>query len=390
MAEISPIIFVHGILGSHIVNANSLDYDDFYSANDNVYLQPDQWKLSQNPDFDLADTVLVEKNKLTKDLPIMGDFYGSFFVALKRDFPGKTYIFTYDWRKSNAENAKRLGSYVQHLAAKLSRNRDSSPGVVRFHFVTHSMGGLVFSGFLGGLKNGDYPGLDLSVIDRAILVACPFLGSLEALKMLLIGKFQFLLDLLPNLNDRIRHVARTWPSVYELVATYPDAAVREEDQTNVDLTVGSNWQSNLFRDDGDQAGYLVSSRIGDMRTYRQTLFRLDDLPQDIRDRFLILAGTGEETLKKIVIRKNRSGVENFCDFDAPMKDNAGDNTVHLASSAIYKDSILTLSVMNVTHGGIFTDGVVQDILCRCLAGATPGANRVNWWDHLSGRVGKVV
>jgi len=96
------------------------------------------------------------------------------------------HVFTYDWRRCIAEAARRLGEYLDELAAQ--RGEPDA----RFNLIGHSMGGLVARYYLRYGGQEPAPGLPVSWagarrIANLILVATPSGGSIPALDAVLHG-----------------------------------------------------------------------------------------------------------------------------------------------------------------------------------------------------------
>lgn len=101
--------------------------------------------------------------------------------------------FPYDWRRDTAENARRLGEFLEEKRAYVRREARRrfgvDPGPVRFDVVAHSMGGLVLRYFLryGGAEPpadggpAQVPWTGASLVERAVLVGPPNAGSVDAL-----------------------------------------------------------------------------------------------------------------------------------------------------------------------------------------------------------------
>ncbi len=378
----SPIIFIHGFLGGHIVNSNSLDYDDIYDLSKLASFNPDQWTLQEDYRFDRLDSVMVEKNKFVADFMVIGDVYRHFYSVLKKDFGDQIYLFSYDWRKPCDYNAGLLSGYVNNLKIKLA---PSLGGNIKFNFITHSMGGNVFLFYLKKLFDEG----GLSVLDRSVIGACPFRGAFIAIQALIIGA-GIPLNIF-NFNNKFRHIARTLPALYELVPYNNGAVVWSGTDSNVDLLESGNWQSNLFTNTDtngltDNAD-LIKKRILAMAGYRNDLFDLDKLPADVKENIIILAGTGKETVKKVEVINSRNGINNYMNFDGAVKDNNGDGTVHTDSSLIYKTAIRSFRVNNVDHAKFYADGNTQDIVYRFLSGKDKiPAYADNWWKLLNDSV----
>lgn len=113
-------------------------------------------------------------------------------------------FFPYDWRLSNRVNGRLLAELVEQWR-RWSRDRDT-----KLVLICHSMGGLVARAFLD-LEGG------AEQCRRLITVGTPYFGSVKALGCLVNGVYPW-----PGrIGEGLTGLARTWPSVYELLPTYP-------------------------------------------------------------------------------------------------------------------------------------------------------------------------
>lgn len=130
--------------------------------------------------------------------------------------------FPYDWRRDVAENARRLGEFLEKKGAfvreETRRRFGVDPGPVRFDVVAHSMGGLVLRYYLryGGAEpppEGTPPRVTWAgakAVERAVLVGPPNAGSLDALLDLVHGH-----DPGPFLPTYPPAVVGTFPALYQ-------------------------------------------------------------------------------------------------------------------------------------------------------------------------------
>jgi hypothetical protein len=158
--------------------------------------------------------------------------------------------FPYDWRRDNAENARRLHEFLlekkAYVEAEIRRRTGRLEREVRFDVVAHSMGGLLLRYYLrygtaplpgdGSLPPVTWAGAAL--VERAVLVGTPNAGSAEALRNLVDGaSFSFVL---PRYAPAI---LGTMPALYELLPRARHAAVvREGDGEPVDLLDPATWE----------------------------------------------------------------------------------------------------------------------------------------------------
>jgi len=132
--------------------------------------------------------------------------------------------FDYDWRLDNVANAQRLAAFIQEKRAYVQEEYRKLYGVddaeVKFDIAAHSMGGLVTRWFLrygaqGLGPNGEPPELTWEgahFVERAILVATPNAGSVQAFEDLVSGN-----QLAPLLPVYPPALIGTFPSAYQLL-----------------------------------------------------------------------------------------------------------------------------------------------------------------------------
>lgn len=328
------VIFIPGITGTTLVNSNSLDFDTIYSGVQKYYEKLEQIKLQINADDDEQETVIVERSNVEAIA----------YREILKLFPPenyRVYIFGYDWRKSNGVSAVKLQQYVDMLRRKLKNPNE------KFHFITHSMGALVFSAYLKLCEN------DYSSINRVVLTVPPFLGAVEALKGLVMGKWSFV-----DTKASFRKVARTFPGMYELLPKYNIAPALNWDKkykggvtmnnSSANIFDPNIWQSNIYRDEPVKADKeMIEKRLKDAEYFRlNSMMDFTQLPQSIRDRMLILVGEDAKTLSSVIVEPTDSdeSVNNYYDFEGGLYVKDSDGTVPSISCHYYKDSILTLSV----------------------------------------------
>ena len=132
--------------------------------------------------------------------------------------------FPYDFRRDNVENARRLHQFIlekeAYVRQETERRYGAPPREVRFDIVAHSMGSLLTRYYLrygaedlpedGSVPEPTWAGS--RYVDRAILVAPPNAGSIEALVNLVEGrKFG------PTLPRYGPSVLGTFPALYQLL-----------------------------------------------------------------------------------------------------------------------------------------------------------------------------
>ncbi len=115
------------------------------------------------------------------------------------------FVFAYDWRLANEDNAAKLADYVGCV-------RRLYPGT-KIDIVTHSMGGLIARRFII-----DYP----DTVNKLITVAAPFLGSPKPLYQMIEGLLG--VGMVNNLawlryGDEVQDMLAYYPSLHQLMSS---------------------------------------------------------------------------------------------------------------------------------------------------------------------------
>ena len=374
---IIPTILVPGIKGTKLVDVNKLDFDTIWSGIQSKFETIEDLRLQNEPRFDAEEDVIIERGDV-EDLA-----YRQFYQLLNKRRLGPIFIFGYDWRRSNLENGKKLLGFIRNLQGKLGHPRSK----VRFNFVTHSMGGLVFSAFLREL-----PQSERHCIHRVVCTVPPFLGSIRILTILLVGEGGVRLPFF-NSNDAFRKVARSFPSVYEMLPRWEKAVTfakgHDSFGQSFDIFDHRHWQSNIVGKKPFKTRLAAASK--EFSRLDKDVFHLKGLPSNLRKRMLILVGTNEQTEESVLVKRKNGQVTNFFDLDGATPSSDGDGTVPGKSSKFYQNEILTLEVKSkfldsVGHGLFLNDGRVQDVILRFLRKKNKGKS---WYTVVSGTVSKV-
>jgi pimeloyl-ACP methyl ester carboxylesterase len=156
--------------------------------------------------------------------------------------------FGYDWRRDNAENARRLHAFIldrrAYVLAELAR-RGQPAADVKFDLVAHSMGGLLARYYLlhGPAplpEDGSLPPITWDGtrhVERAVFIGTPNAGSVEALRQLVEGtRFPFPL---PRYEPA---VLGTMPSIYQLLTRSRHARVVDAGGQAVDVLDPGVWE----------------------------------------------------------------------------------------------------------------------------------------------------
>lgn len=272
-----------------------------------------------------------------------------------------------------------------------------------FRFVTHSMGALVFNCYLSELNE------NFNDIDKVVFCAPPFKGSPYAVIHLVKGDggIKSFLNKIFGCNENIRKVVRTYPSLFELAPWYENSMVFE-DGTPFDYTNINHWQSNIWDDEGMPS--LFEARLQSLKNFKnENLYDLSKLPEDLRSKMIIVAGSKDKTVVGLKILKKKGEIKSFIRLDDLIM-GSGDGTVPFESATIYKDHIRTIEVQkenffsqlgdNIDFHGLFLqDSRVQNIIIRMFNDNVQSAlirdkniNEIfgwktkNWWESIGGTV----
>ncbi len=251
-----PVIIIPGILGSELENPEtkesvwvnlSLPKSDGLS----LPISPD---LSKNRDS-LTVKGIVKKVNLSRFLPEISIYqaltdsmekYGGYTEGnwensdVENGGLDKYYVFAYDWRRDNVENAQLLIQKVEELKRKLGKPD------LRFNVIAHSMGGLIarYAAMYGdkdltdGKPAPDWAGA--KNFNKIFMFGTPNEGSMQALETLLkgysIAGF--------NINNLNPEAIITSPAIFQLLPHQSTARFYDENlkPMEVDLFDPQTWK----------------------------------------------------------------------------------------------------------------------------------------------------
>lgn len=225
----TPVIFIPGIMGSRLAEVNgSTQTERWPGIGVGLLTGANLERLRPSQNANIAATDVI-RTFLPGDL---GPIYGPILTTLsmtgglreyqveskpeRREPAGcdmtqrfndpRLFVFAYDWRKSNIENADLLRDYVECI-------QQFHPGT-KVDIVAHSMGGLLGRRYI--IANATTHN-----VRKMISIGSPFLGAPEALHVTETGKPRFLAGLLGKVvpkfvTNKIRNLAIESPAVHEL------------------------------------------------------------------------------------------------------------------------------------------------------------------------------
>src|SRR5687767_15728556 len=190
-----PVIVIPGILGTELINAKTgqtIWPSAFRTSHEALPISPN---LEANRD-DLVPGKILETVRLARIVPEVY-VYRDLLEALRRyagyregnwETPSADgdratfYVFAYDWRRDNVENARELVRRLQRLNEKLKRDD------LKFNIVAHSMGSLI-ARYAAMYGDADLPPGDGTIqpawngaahISKIVMIGVPNEGSTDA------------------------------------------------------------------------------------------------------------------------------------------------------------------------------------------------------------------
>jgi pimeloyl-ACP methyl ester carboxylesterase len=247
----NPLIIIPGVMGSTLKNSETGEqvWVRFTDAKDDNLKLPTNPILSTNRDKIVADGI-VDKVKFLKFLPSIsiydellkylettgnykrGDWEKPEIMAYKDTY----FVFAYDWRLDNAENAKLLIQKVEKLKAKLAKPN------LKFDILAHSMGGIVarYAAMYGTQEPQNKPvpnWYGVKHFNKIVMLATPNEGSMLSLDTLYNGySVQTLAGRYypPFLS---REVSFSLPALFQLLPHGKSARFYDEDLKPINLDV---------------------------------------------------------------------------------------------------------------------------------------------------------
>ncbi len=233
--------------------------------------------------------------------------------------------FAYDWRRSCAENAARLGEFIEEKGRYVARERKrlyGSTAPVKFDICTHSMGGLIARYYLMYGKSPLSPDGNMPVswagarhVEKLIVVGTPNGGSAYAYQQLQYGLK--LHSLLPQFEPA---VIGTMPCVYELLPPESDTALIDEHSRPIPYYDIAEWERRGWglldpENDADLAVLLpevsdpaerqkqardhLAKMLGNARAFHRAMNRKTSLPGGLE--FHSFAGDAESTASRLQV-----------------------------------------------------------------------------------------
>ncbi len=253
-----PVIIIPGVLGSELVNSRTQEsvWLSLHTSKDDALSLPISPDLTKNRDNLIAKGI-IQKAKISAFLPEVYVYqalinsmerYGGYTAGdwenpdLSSGGMDKYYVFAYDWRLDNVENARLLTEKIAELKNKLGAPE------LRFNIIAHSMGGLI-ARYAAMYGDADLPADGENPVpnwdgaknfNKIFMFGTPNEGSMASLETLIKG-FRFGGFLFNNLTSES---VITSPAVFQLLPHQPTAHFYDEDlqPLEVDLYNPQTWK----------------------------------------------------------------------------------------------------------------------------------------------------
>lgn len=287
----APVIIIPGLTGSDLYNGRTGEHVWFKrqrSKDDDLRL-PISADLARNRDALEAKDILrgirfldwvpeIEiYERLIGALNDKGGYReGDWDRPARGGYQDTFYVFAYDWRRDNVENARLLIQKIEALKRKLGRPQ------LKFNVLAHSMGGLLVR-YASMYGNADIPPgppnprwVGARHFNKIFLLGTPNTGSVSAMDALLNG-FSYIGGgiNIPFVQDITRFDVFTLPSIYQLLPHANALRVFDEDLNpmTVDLydpKVWETYQWGVWKDDAYFREY-PADQIRNVRSYFETV-----------------------------------------------------------------------------------------------------------------------
>ena len=305
-----PVVFVPGLMGSELWLGNEKVWPNvrLLFTQPELFLLPEKFHLE--PRGIVGEVVLVPKLVEQEQYSRAGDFLEE---ALGYERGRDLLEFAYDWRQDVRQSAQRLAEAI-----------DAWPVTSPITIIAHSLGTLVSRYYierLGGKQK----------VGRVLLIGGPHQGSPRIASDLVQG-----VGLLPFglLGDRLLDVIKTFPSVYQILPTYP-CAIDQHDQP-IDLLADEHWLP---------AEQIPMLRLA--REFRAELGTRSSVPA------LSIYGYGMETLTDLQVTRDPDG--RWSKLDTQVKP-GGDNRVPEYSAILDGSDVHPIQQ---GHGSLYVDNDVK-------------------------------
>lgn len=399
-----PVVFVPGIGGTRLADANNAEYWTAagYSGHNDLTLYPNTAHPTLYPTNAITEATFLGVHLPSEDWetygPVLDYLQTQDFVMYQThqnpyyqtsagcDLSQKAnnpnlFVFAYDWRISNADNAVKLADYIA-CVRKFYPNTN-------VNLVAHSMGGLVARRYIL-----DNPGTHH--VNAYLSVSTPFLGSGKVVWVEETGQYVFfvwastLLDVVGSFNGASELLnSQAWYDLGGIAPLVEDGQDLNGDGKDNESFTYSMLVSYMDKAKGQQ-GFLPGTQNKTFHGFSSGENTEDDWRSDttgVKYFHIVGSGTQPDTITQVVAASFWKCLKHFstCNLSTWMYPNfgLGDTTVPLLSltrqgsnlnynapgAVVYTCRAWGANKQNVDHTGLLSNPVVQGLLIQYLAQA---------------------
>ncbi len=346
-----PIIVIPGITGSELINRKTGETAWFKRsrAKDDDVRLPMSANLARNADNLIAGDIIREVRlsrilpeieiyaKLIESLQNTGGYReAKWATATKADVTDTFFVFSYDWRRDNVENARLLIRRIETLKRRLGKPN------MKFNVLAHSMGGLI-SRYAAMYGNADIPAgkprptwAGARHLDKIFLVGTPNEGSLLSFKALLDGVSYIGGGInLPFVQNLSRFDLFTIPSIFQLLPHERSMLVYDEELNllNLDIYDPNVWEEYdwaIWKDKDFEKKFSLAEQRNSRPYFRAALARAKRFQAALNATstvkvpvsYYLMGAECKDTATAMVIRRNEKKDRWITQFDAASFTNA--------------------------------------------------------------------
>lgn len=399
-----PVVFVPGIGGTRLADVNNVEYWTAagYTGHDDLTLYPNTPHPTLYPTNAITEATFLGVHIPSEDWQTYGPLFAylqtqSFVMYQTYQNPNyqtsagcdltqkpnnpNLFVFAYDWRISNADNAVKLADYIA-CVQKFYPNTN-------VNLVAHSMGGLVARRYI--LNN---PGTHH--VNAYVSVSTPFVGSGKVVWVEETGQYVFfvwastLLNVVGSFNGASELLnSQAW---YDLGGIAP--LIEDGQDLNGDGKDNEQFTYPMLVTYMDtakgQQGFLPGTQNQTFHSFNNNGNKQDDWRNDttgVKYFHIVGTGTAPDTITQVVAASFWKCLKHFstCNLSTWMYPNfgLGDQTVPLLSlnrqgnnlnynapgAMVYTCEAWGANNQNVDHTGLLSNPVVQGLLIQYLAQA---------------------
>jgi len=255
-----PVIIVPGIMGTQLIkdygdkseiwpNMTTMltsFYDEFLT---DLLLKPDG---TENPDFPITVGDIMSKVTIAGNT-VLDTWDGMINTLTAGGYvEGKDlFVFPYDWRKGDADDAVLLKNKIDDVIAQT--------GASKVDIIAHSMGGLVAQKYV--VDNG------ADKIDKLFFIGTPHLGAPKAYKALMYGDdmgIRFGFSILQPAEVKL--ISQNMPSVFDLLPSriYVDGDLSSDTATPVKYVYDATASTSKWLDYDETKNFMINHGVNEV------------------------------------------------------------------------------------------------------------------------------